>query len=412
MRKMLLFFFFIMSFILRAQTGGEVNRLKFYSDSEEIDQAFLRQEVTFINYVRERLEADVHLLVTTQDTGGGGEEFTLTFVGQKRFSGINDTLVFVAQNSETREEIRKKMIRMITLGLVPYAAQFPVAERLSVIYEPGDQEDIIRPQDKWHNWVFSIELDSHIDGEKSAKQMNLGLAFRIVRITDLWKILLAFDESYDEARFDHEEVHAVSISKAYGVECRAARSLGNHWSIGTRGRYSSSTFSNIRQQIFAEPKIEYNIFPYTESTRQQLRINYGIQPIYQEYVELTIYDKMKEMLFQQNLQVAMEMVKPWGAIELSLDSSSYLHDVSKNNLDLNSEISVKVIRGLSLDIHAGIALQRNQLGLAKRDATVAEVLLQRRELESQYDYYSMVGFTYSFGALYNDIVNPRFGDWD
>ena len=45
------------------------------------DEAFLRKEITFVDWMRDRKDADVHVLVTTQSTGGGGTEFTLKFIG-------------------------------------------------------------------------------------------------------------------------------------------------------------------------------------------------------------------------------------------------------------------------------------------------------------------------------------------
>ena len=45
---------------------------KVYIDCLECDLDYIRTEITFVNYVRDRKEADVHILITTQDTGSGG----------------------------------------------------------------------------------------------------------------------------------------------------------------------------------------------------------------------------------------------------------------------------------------------------------------------------------------------------
>jgi hypothetical protein len=42
--------------------------------------------------------------------------------------------------------------------------------------------------------------------------------------------------------------------------------------------------------------------------------------------------------------------------------------------------------------------------------TPEDILLQIRQLETQYDYYTSVGISYKFGSIYSNIVNPRFGD--
>jgi hypothetical protein len=41
--------------------------------------------------------------------------------------------------------------------------------------------------------------------------------------------------------------------------------------------------------------------------------------------------------------------------------------------------------------------------------TPEEILLRLRELQSGYEYRFSTGFTYSFGSLFNNVVNPRFG---
>ncbi len=62
----------------------------------------MRTEVTFINYVRDRTDADVHVLVTTQETGGGGIEYTAKFIGLGRFAGVDQTLKVLRGPDEHR----------------------------------------------------------------------------------------------------------------------------------------------------------------------------------------------------------------------------------------------------------------------------------------------------------------------
>src|ERR1041385_6094694 len=54
------------------------------------DFDYYHTEITFVNWVRDRTYAQVHVLVTTQGTGGG-QEYTLAFIGQERFAGTADT---------------------------------------------------------------------------------------------------------------------------------------------------------------------------------------------------------------------------------------------------------------------------------------------------------------------------------
>jgi len=63
---------------LSAQEGAfDIEELKksapkVFIDCDHCDIDYIRTEITFVNYVWDRQEADVHILITTQDTGGGG----------------------------------------------------------------------------------------------------------------------------------------------------------------------------------------------------------------------------------------------------------------------------------------------------------------------------------------------------
>jgi hypothetical protein len=60
------------------------------------DFDFVRTEITRVNWVRNREDADVHALITTQETGGGGREYTLALLGLHRFTGKGNTLRYYA----------------------------------------------------------------------------------------------------------------------------------------------------------------------------------------------------------------------------------------------------------------------------------------------------------------------------
>jgi len=57
------------------------------------DFDYYRTEITFVNWVRDRQFAQVHVLITTQSTGGG-REYTMALIGLERFAGSVDTLDF------------------------------------------------------------------------------------------------------------------------------------------------------------------------------------------------------------------------------------------------------------------------------------------------------------------------------
>ncbi len=40
--------------------------------------------------------------------------------------------------------------------------------------------------------------------------------------------------------------------------------------------------------------------------------------------------------------------------------------------------------------------------------TPQEIIAQQRALATNYEYYSGFGLSFTFGSIYNNIVNPRF----
>ena len=65
-----------------------------------------------MNWVRDRQVADVHVLVTEQETGAGGDEYTFTFIGLQRFTGMTDTLRYASSPVATDDEERRGVARM------------------------------------------------------------------------------------------------------------------------------------------------------------------------------------------------------------------------------------------------------------------------------------------------------------
>ena len=119
---------------------------------------------------------------------------------------------------------------------------------------------------------------------------------------------------------------------------------------------------------------------------------------------------MEEGLFGHQLSVAYEVRQPWGSVNASIQGFTYLPDLSKNNLQLRSDLYLRLFKGLSLRLGGRAQFIHDQLSLPKSDATPEEVLLRQRQLETQYSYHFEIGFSYTFGSIYNNVVNPRFGD--
>jgi hypothetical protein len=190
---------------------------------------------------------------------------------------------------------------------------------------------------------------------------------------------------------------------------QVVKGLGEHWSAGAMGEVESSTFDNMKLAIVAAPAIEYNVFPYSQYTRRQLRALYAVGVGSYNYFEETIYGKTEETLPLHELSLTLEQRERWGSLQARVEWSQYLHDLSKNRLELDGEVSIRIARGFSLAVQGSGSRLRDQLSLPLRGATDEEVLLRLRQLESRYEYEFSFSLTYTFGSIFSSIVNPRFG---
>ncbi len=398
------------SWAAQADTTAESETIKIYINciSASCDMNFIRSEITFVNYVIDRKEADVHIMITSQRTGSGGREYTLTFIGENTFASKNDTLIYTTQQDETSDDIRNKMVKNLKLGLMRYIAQKPVSDQISISYIK--EREVMVMEDKWNNWVFNIRLSGYANIEKSMKYINYSGSLSANRVTENWKIQLSANASHSNQKFTFGSITSSNPSDSKYMNAFIVKSLTNHWSIGAQGRANSSTYSNIKAAYRFMPALEYNLFPYSESTRRELRFIYylGLQNV--QYDEITLYDKTKENLLQEMFEISSEVKQPWGEIGISLSASHYFHDTKKYHISLFTDISLRLFKGFSLYIYGGYEAIHDQLSLPKSDATEAQIYLQRRQLETQYSYWGQIGFGYTFGSIYNNIVNPRFGN--
>jgi hypothetical protein len=381
---------------------------KVFIDCEHCDLDFIRTEITFVNYVWDRKKADVHVLITQQPTGSGGSEYTLAFIGQNNFQDLKNELKYYSNKIETEYETRKGLVQVLKLGLASYAARTPMASILSLSIDREVKSTAV--EDKWNFWVFSISLSSYLNGEKSRKENSIDGNLSANRITPESKLRLGLTANFDESKFEYEGETIKSSTESRAFDGLYVKSLGEHWSIGGLINVSSSTYRNINYGFSIHPAVEYNFFPYSQSTRRQLRVLYKIGYNYAKYLEETIYDKYKESTLNEALSVTLEVIEPWGNALLSVEGSHYFHDFSKRRLQLSAELSFRIFEGLSLTLDGIYSALRDQLSLRKSQASLEEVLLQRTELASNYDYFVMIGLSYSFGSIFSNVVNPRFGN--
>jgi len=379
-----------------------------YIDCEYCDLDFFRTEITFVNYVRDRTEADVHVLISTQRTGASGKEYTLRFIGQSAYADFQNTLTYVSPPATSQDDIRRGLTHVIKLGLAALAARTPVGSRIEVNFKEKVKETAVI--DPWKSWVFSLNMNGNFSGEKMSNSYFLSGGLSANRVTPESKLRLGVNASKNYSSFEYEGEKISSSSESRSASGLYVKSLGQHWSVGVQANVNSSTYSNLELGMRPSLAVEYNFFPYSQSTRRQLRLLYTLGYTYQRYREETIYDKMSNHLADEELELSLDLCERWGTISTSLEVSHYFHDFSKNRLELWSELSLRIWKGLSLDFFGGYTRVHDQLSLPKGGASLEEILLRRRELATTYSYYGYIGISYRFGSIYSNVVNPRFGN--
>ncbi len=384
-----------------------------FLDCNECDGDFVRTEMTYVNWVRDRTVADVHILVTTLSTGGGGREFTLALLGRRAFAGIGDTATFVASQGATPDEIRRGVTRAIARGLVPFLSRTGLVERLLITLAPprpgtgADAGQVTR--DRWNLWVYTLSASMFTNGEKQSSYLSVNGSASARRTTAAWKLNVAARQNYNESRFSLGDETSTFIRRSTTVSELAVKSLGPRLSAGLRSSFGASTFENKRFYGRITPAIEFDFYPYAEATRRTVTLQYAVGVETFRYMEETIFARLRETRPLHTLNLSVYQNQPWGSISGGADFSQFLDATDKNSASFYAGTSVRLFRGFNFNVSGSYEAINNQLYLPRRGATDQEILTQQRRLATNYSYYANVGFSYSFGSLLNNVVNPRFG---
>ena len=289
-------------------------------------------------------------------------------------------------------------------------ADSPVAKRLALRFDPPEKGALQAgtPTDPWNFWVFRVAGNGGFEGEQSTGQRSVAMNFSANRTTADWKLNASGAGSYRLQRFDLEGEVLRAIRRGYDGRALVARSLTPHWSIGGTAAVSVSTFSNYDLRTRLSPAIEFNVFPYDESTRRIFTLLYSVGVQTADYTEETIDGMLKESLADHQFEVAMGLRQPWGTASGSFELAHYLSRPDKYRVSAFGSADVRLFKGFSVTVDGGISRRRDQLSLRRGTATTEEILIRQRELATDYSFDFGFGLSYSFGSVFNSIVNPRF----
>ena len=87
--------------------------------------------------------------------------------------------------------------------------------------------------------------------------------------------------------------------------------------------------------------------------------------------------------------------------------TSFLNDFSKNRVELNGNVSLRVFKGLAVRFSGNLQIIRDQINLPAGSASLEDVLLQQKQIATDFEVGFRVGLSYTFGSAYNNIINTR-----
>lgn len=373
------------------------------------DFIYIKQEIQFVNYMQNRQEADIYILAASQRTGAGGREVQLTFIGNNEFSAISDTIKYFTDPNATDAIEREQFVNELKKGLLQFLVQTHLIDQIKydVELEEGemDNEDM---DDPWNNWVFNIGGNGWLNGESTYSSINLTGRFSASKITDKHKIRFSTYYNFEKSTFKLTGGDESFIRKSYNAHLEYVKSLNPNWSVGFNTRTGSTTFGNTDISTTFKPAIEYNIFPYSEASTRRFSFNYSIGSEYNNYTDTTIYNKMSETRMRHGLDIEFNQTQQWGNVSLDIGFQQYLHDLKLFNTYINPNIEWQIFKGLSINIGGFASFVSDRINIAKSDISDEDILLQIKQLDTEFTYFTYFGLNYRFGSKYNNIVNPRF----
>tara|TARA_B100000929_G_scaffold207613_1_gene165443 strand:- start:4374 stop:5699 length:1326 start_codon:yes stop_codon:yes gene_type:complete len=389
--------------------------LRVFLDCERgCDMTFIRGEIPYINYIRDRLDAQVHVMVT-RERSGSGREYTLLFYGLETFSGLDQRLRYYGSDTDTDDERRRGLTRVLKLGLVPYVMQTPAGSALKVSYADTSREvprltslGVQPADDPWNYWVFRSEVRGQVDRQDRRDETDVRGSFYASRTTENWRLGMGTSHSRMERNFEFDSGDTLrDVSRRSSLSGWGIKSLGEHWGVGLGARREQSSYRNLDRVARVAGAVEYNLYPYSQYAERSLTFGYYTGVTRLNYETQTIFGELEESRADQGLFIEYDLEQRWGDIGADIKASHFLDDMDLYRISIKGDIDYRIVRGLDINFWAEASLVRDQIYLAAGGTTDEEVLLGRRALDTEFETKVGLSLKYTFGSIYNNAVNNR-----
>ena len=363
--------------------------------------------------MRDRTLADVHLIVTSSQTGGGGRVYALDFVGLDALEGQDDVLPYTSASTDTEAENLAGLTNVIGAGLARYSSL--IGRPVGFTVEGGGNDGTgslvgaDQVEDPWNFWVFEVSADLDFDGEETEKSRRQSGSFEARRTTDIWKVEIDVRGNFSRDERELEDGEVITDDRTnWNAGVLMAYALADHWSLGLLGGAGASTRRNQEFGADGAVSLEYSFFPYLQAPRRSLTARYDVGLTYFDWEEETIFFETEELRPQQALRLELFQLQPWGESRVSLDGRQFLNDLSQWSVSLRGDLEIRLVRGLELELEGDLELIEDQIFISREGLTDEEILLGRFERPTSYSYEFSVGLSFEFGSIYNNVVNNRF----
>lgn len=382
---------------------AQVEKIKAYIDCR-CDENYLKQQTSFLEYVRDQDLADIEIFVRDVWNPAGSRAFEIKIDGNNEYKELSSTTLAIGFANDTSSTLREKLLNKLKLALVPFLDKADYSLKLDI---DSNFDKSIIDDEKWKNWVFELSGSYNSDREESRKTNRYDIEFEIDKLTPDWRIGIELERSESNRRYYSDDNVYTSNRKTTRIRGRVVRSISDHFSTGVFFGASQNTYENLDFSSYLSPAIEYSYFPYEDVLSKEITLAYRVGFGKRNYIEKTIYGFEKQNLTSQTLSMNIRFRQKWGNISTSINATQYLNDGSKKRFSFRSDLDFRIFEGLALRLSGNINLIREQYNLAAGSTSIEELLLQQRQIATDYETRFSIGISYTFGSIYNSIINTR-----
>jgi hypothetical protein len=386
----------------------------YLSCTVDCSEPYLRQELSYFDFARDRFLADYVIIVVEQPNGAGGRRVTVRLAPRVDAPPLNvPHISFSLPSGATPDDLRGELKRSILHLLYQALRSTPHRAAFELALKPRDPTALSSLRDPWNYWVFSPEIKGTGEGGSGYYFVELTGALTIRRVTESWRHRT--QGAYTRNLNSYELENGTRIRgdvESWRLRSLEVRSLGRHWGLGVLATGSASRYENLAGHVHGGIALEYNVFPYTENASKQLRLVYQGGPWANWYLEENTLGVMNELRPYHAFSTIVDVNQPWGSVSWIGQANQFLDDPRLFRLSTGATIALKLVEGLALNLTGQLSLIEDFINLRARPITDEELLLWTAQQPTTFGFNTEFGLSYTFGSRHNTIVNPRFARLD